>query len=87
MSFKNYFQRNQFIYDNFTKYTNFANKLKFQLFTKKKFIFYLLFAAVFFGFLIFNLCILMLKTKAFFTNYYELTIINNSDSQKDEILK
>ena len=87
MSFKNYFQGNQFIYDNFAKYTNFANKLKFQLFTKKKFIFYLLFTAIFFAFLIFNLCILTLKTKAFFTNYYELTIINNSDSQKDEILK
>ncbi len=87
MSFKNYFQRNQFIYDNFAKHTNFANKLKFQLFTKKKFIFYLLFALVFFGLLIFNLCILTLKTKTFFTNYYELSIINSSDSQKDEILK
>ena len=87
-SFKNYFQKNQnFAYDNFTKYTNFANKLKFQLFTRKKLIFYLLFAIIFFGFLIFNLCILTLKAKTFFTNYYELSIITNNVNQKDEILK
>ncbi len=87
-SFKNYFQKNQnFAYDNFTKYTNFANKLKFQLFTRKKLIFYLLFVIIFFGFLIFNLCILTLKAKTFFTNYYELSIITNNVSQKDEILK
>lgn len=86
--FNNYFQQSQnFTFNNFSKYTNFANKLKFQLFTKKKMIFYLVFIVIFLGFLIFNLCILTLKPKAFFSSYYELCIINNNHDQKDNILK
>lgn len=87
-SFTNHFHQNQnFIFNNFTKYTNFACKLKLNLFTKKRFIFYLFLAVVFFSFLVFNLCIFTLKTKSFFTNYYELGIVSNSLSQKDDILK
>ena len=87
-SFANYFQQSQkFIFNDFVKYTNFANKLKLNLFTKKKIIIYLIFATIFLGFLIFNLCILSIKAKTFFTNYYELNIINNNLNQKEDILK
>ena len=55
ISFTNYFHQNQnFIFNNFAKYTNFTNKFKLQLFTKKKLIFYCIFATIFLGFLLFN---------------------------------